>query len=162
MQTYKSVKRQQGATLIVTLMILVAMTTLGLSSIRSTSIQQTIVKNTQFLMSARNVAKTEINAQLDIININAATEPDTIIQTMIDAGENNPRNTSLAKQQSTYGQTVSMTLNCKACPAPTGGFSYGLGVQALMATITSTAEMTSTAANSTQEQGFWYLVPAGS
>tara|TARA_B110000977_G_C11032207_1_gene475729 strand:+ start:1118 stop:1411 length:294 start_codon:yes stop_codon:yes gene_type:complete len=97
MQTYKSVKRQQGATLIVTLMILVAMTTLGLSSIRSTSIQQTIVKNTQFLMSARNVAKTEINAQLDIININAATEPDTIIQTMIDAGENNPRNTSLAK-----------------------------------------------------------------
>tara|TARA_B110000977_G_C11032207_1_gene475730 strand:+ start:1439 stop:1606 length:168 start_codon:yes stop_codon:yes gene_type:complete len=55
-----------------------------------------------------------------------------------------------------------MTLNCKACPSPTGGFSYGLGVQALTATITSTAEMTSTAANSTQEQGFWYLVPAGS
>jgi Tfp pilus assembly protein PilX len=162
MQTYKSVKRQQGATLIVTLMILVAMTTLGLSSIRSTSIQQTIVKNTQFLMSARNAAKTEINAQLDVININPPADLDAIIQTIIDTGENITVSAGLAKAQTTYGQTVTMTMNCRACPAPTGGFSYGIGVQALTATISSEAELNNTAAKSAQDQGFWYLIPAGS
>lgn len=173
MQTYKSLRKQQGITLIVTLVILVAMTTLGLSSIRSTSIQQAIIKNTQFLMSARNTSKTEINGQLDNININAPSADDDIIQDIIDAGANNEftvadttagnsNTTNLTTTQVAYGQKVTMTMNCRACPAPTGGFSYGIGVQALTATINSEAALNNTAASSTQEQGFWYLVPAGS
>jgi Tfp pilus assembly protein PilX len=172
MQTYKSAKRQQGVTLIVTLIILVAMTTLGLSSIRSTSIQQAIIKNTQFLMSVRNVAKTEINGQLDTINNNADSAGDPILQTIIDQGvdtvyevahtgeSNDSELTTPAYLKSTYSQRVTMTMNCRSCPAPSGGFSYGLGIAALTATISSTAALDDSAATSTQEQGYWYLVPA--
>ena len=174
MPTSNAINQQQGITLVVTLLILVAMTTLGLTSIRSSSIQQAIVKNTQFLMSARNVAKTEINGQLDAINLGPTTQVDTIIQTLMDTGENTEHliaNTTgnqdvtienLTTTQTAYSQRVSMTMNCRACPAPVGGFSYGLGVQALTATIQSEAELDNSSATSIQEQGYWYLVPAGS
>jgi Tfp pilus assembly protein PilX len=174
MQTYKSTRHQRGVTLIVTLIVLVAMTTLGLSSIRSTGIQQTIIKNTQFLLSARNVAKTEINGQLGAINNNPPSATDAALQFLIDQGVDSElviadtlgtntsaaRLTTIAVTQQTYGQQVSMTMNCRSCPAPMGGFSYGSGIAALTATITSTAELDSAAAQSTQDQGYWYLVPA--
>jgi hypothetical protein len=118
-------------------------------------------------MSARNVAMTEISGQLGVINNNLASETDAIVQQLVDQGKDNAITiatanlTSADDTKATYSQQVQMTMNCRACPAPTGGFSYGIGVQALTATIDSQAALNASAANSTQEQGFWYLVPAG-
>ncbi len=170
MQTYKlqSAKSQRGATLIVALVILGAMTVLGFTSLRNTGLQQSIIKNTQFLMYARNVARTEINGQLDVINTNLDTESDPVIQTILDAGINTdfdiaiPGNPAgLTTSQSAYDQTVTMVMSCESCPAPTGGFSFsGAGVMALTARIESRAELNSTAAKSEQSQGYWYLIPS--
>ncbi|MFQ3324326.1 MAG: hypothetical protein ACI90U_002152 [Pseudomonadales bacterium] len=164
MRTYKSTKKQQGVTLIVTLIILVAMTTLGLSSIRNTSIQQAIIKNTQFLMSSRNVAKSEINGQLNIINQGGPEDDDQMIMDLkssLTGAINDAALTTSSTVQPTYGQTLTLTKDNEYGPVPTGGFSFQgeTTMNGFTGTITSTADLNGSAANSTQVQGFWYLTP---
>jgi Tfp pilus assembly protein PilX len=166
---YSNLQRQQGVALIISLIVLAAMTVLGVSSIRSTGIQQLIIKNQQFLMAAQNIARTEINGQLDLINLNGDL-PDTIMNTLISLKVNNPLpiadttgsntdKTALAYEQTAFDQKTTMTMTCRRCTAPIGGFSYGLGISALTGVIESEASMNDSAATSTQEQGFWYLMP---
>jgi Tfp pilus assembly protein PilX len=173
MQTYKLRRQQQkGATLIITLVVLTAMTILGISSIRNTSIHQLIVKNTQMLFSARKTAFTEINGQLDIINTNHKSENDQIITDLLNdadgklpiadtSGESNNTPEKLAVNHAAMGQTVSVTLVCKACTVPVGGFSIGTGLSAVIGVINSQATIENNATQSTQEQIFWYLIPTG-
>jgi uncharacterized membrane protein len=161
MRTYKSRRKQQGVTLIVTLIILVAMTTLGLSSIRNTSIQQAIIKNTQFLMSSRNVAKSEINGQLNIINQGGQKTDAWITDLKNRKLITDAALTTSSTVQSPYGQTLTREEINENGPVPTGGFSYQgeTTMNGYIATITSTADLNGSAANSTQVQGFWYIIP---
>lgn len=170
--TFANAQQQRGAVLIAALMILTAMTVLGFSSLSNTGVQSAISRNTQFLMYARNVANTEINGQIGVINNNLPTDTDAIVQTLLDQGEavelliadsgaTPPVIDDLQTPQSAYTQRVSMTMTCESCPAPMGGFSFGgSGVAALVATVDSTAQLANTAASSTQTQGYWYLIPS--
>ena len=169
---YTSRNQQGGAVLIAALMILTAMTVLGFSSLSNTSVQSAISRNTQFLMYARNVANTEINGQLGVINNNLPTATDTVVQNLLDQGEAQtlpianstatpPVTAGLQTPQTAYGQIVTMTMTCESCPAPMGGFSFGSGgVAALVATVDSSATLSNTSATSTQTQGYWYLIPS--
>jgi Tfp pilus assembly protein PilX len=173
MQNYKLRRQQQkGVTLIITLVVLAAMTILGITSIRNTSIHQLIVKNTQMLFSARKTAFTEINGQLDIINNNAEGLTDQIITDLLNAadgklpiadtyGGSNDSPEKLAVNHAAMGQTVSITLVCRACTVPVGGFSIGTGLSAVIGVVNSQATIENTATQSTQEQIFWYLIPTG-
>jgi hypothetical protein len=170
MPNYKPFQQQKGITLIVTLIVLVAMTTLGLASIRSTNIERAIIKNTQFLMSARNIATAEINGQLDFINTDdsliSRIIPDSIalntvnsIASTLGTDTDNGGLTSSTAIQTTFDQQVGITKHCRACDIPGGGFSLDLSLAALVGSINSTAQVSNSAATSTQSQGFWYLVP---
>lgn len=167
MQYSKSATGQRGVALIVSLIVLAAMTILGLSSIRSTSMQQLIIKNMQFLTAAQHIARTEINGQLDIINTNLPGDPDQLIVDLLttpvdDVADTTGTNTDtarLAYEQTAFDQKTTITMLCDDCPAPIGGFSFGFGISALVGTIDSEASMNNSAASSSQEQGFWYLKP---
>jgi Tfp pilus assembly protein PilX len=173
MQTYKlNQQEQKGVTLIITLVVLAAMTILGIASIRNTSINQLIVKNTQMLFTARKTAFTEINGQMDIINTNPSSEDDQIILDLLNdndgilpiantRGTNNDSPGSLAVNQSAIGQSVTITLSCEDCPIPIGGFSLGTGLSSVIGVMESQAIIENTATQSTQEQVFWYMIPKG-
>ena len=84
MQSSRSLKKhQRGATLVVVLVILVAMTFLGLGAMNDNSLQVSMVRNSQLQTGAYTAALTEINAQLDVINNNNANQVDQIILNLV-------------------------------------------------------------------------------
>jgi Tfp pilus assembly protein PilX len=169
--------KQRGATLIVTLIILVTMTILGLSAIRNSSVQQAIIKNTQFLISARNTAKTELNGQVDVINNNPITEDDILIGEILILGvgvekiiaetkssydDDNAAVTpeNLSAEQSTFAQKVSVEL-VNEHSGTLAGFDLGTeaAVKGIQGIFVSQATFNNTSANSSQIQGFDYIAP---
>lgn len=68
---------QQGMTLLIALIVLAAMTIIGVASMRDVDTQQNIMRNTQFFVTARIAAKTETEIQIDCINID---QSDNVIQ----------------------------------------------------------------------------------
>lgn len=60
--------KECGMTLVVVLVILVAMTFLGLGSMSDSNMQVALVRNTQFENMAYSAALSEINAQVEIVN----------------------------------------------------------------------------------------------
>lgn len=66
--TQRGACEQKGMTLIVVLVILVAMTFLGLGSMSDSNIQVALVRNTQFQNMAFSAAQSEINGQFDVVN----------------------------------------------------------------------------------------------
>jgi hypothetical protein len=170
--------KQRGATLIVTLIILVTMTILGLSAIRNSSVQQAIIKNTQFLISARNTAKTELNGQVDDINTNPITEDDILISEILILGvgvekiiaetkssydDDNAAVTpeNLSAEQSTFAQKVSVELVNERGSGTLAGFDLGTeaAVKGIQGLFVSQATFNNTSANSSQIQGFDYIAP---
>lgn len=75
--------RQRGSTLVVVLVILIAMTFLGLGAMSDTNLQLSMVRNSQFQTGAYITALTEINGQLDAINDNAESDTDQIILDLV-------------------------------------------------------------------------------
>lgn len=67
--------RQSGATLVVCLVILTVMTFLGLNAMTDSSLQTSMVRNNQLNLMAYNVSLSEINAQLDDMELNFNTGP---------------------------------------------------------------------------------------
>lgn len=150
------------------------MTILGFASLRSSDIQQSIIKNVQFLMYSRATAKSEINGQIGVINHNSNTLQDDIIQTLMNTDLNDDHviaNTltdddsdDLTAHQSAFGQFISMKRtcdpnNCETAPGYSSALGMGTGVATLTVEITSEAQLGETAAVSSQTQGFWYLMP---
>lgn len=60
--------RQQGATLLVSLVILTVLTFLGLNAMTDVGLQSSMVRNNQLGMMAYNTALSEINAQIHLVN----------------------------------------------------------------------------------------------
>lgn len=58
-------KQQQGVALIITLVVLLAMTIIGLTATDSSNLQSLLARNSQFRIEAFNASNTELNAQLD-------------------------------------------------------------------------------------------------
>lgn len=78
-----SQRQQSGITLVVVLVILVAMTFLGLGAMSDSNLQLSMVRNVQLQNFAHSASLTEINAQLDLINSNAPGATDAAILTVV-------------------------------------------------------------------------------
>ena len=74
---------QSGITLVVVLVILVAMTFLGLGAMSDSNLQLSMVRNAQLQNRAHNAALSEVNAQIDFINENNPGETDPTILAVI-------------------------------------------------------------------------------
>lgn len=64
----RSYAKQQGATLIITLLVMLALTVVALAVTSSNQTQSIMVRNNQFRLESFNVSYTEIDAQVDALN----------------------------------------------------------------------------------------------
>ena len=78
-----SARNQGGATLVVCLVILTILTFLGVNSMTDSGLQSAMVRNNQLSLMAYNTALSEINAQVDNMNLNAQT--DVLLDALTDA-----------------------------------------------------------------------------
>jgi type II secretory pathway component PulK len=76
-------KKQQGATLLVCLVMLLLLTILGVSAVEDTNIQSNMVRNSQFKMQAFNTAYSESQAHY----IDARDVDDTILIDAINSAD---------------------------------------------------------------------------
>ena len=79
-------KKQSGITLIVVLVLLAAITFLGLAAFSDSNLQFVMVRNNQLQSYTHTAALTEISAQLDRINVNDPKETDEILVRVIQNG----------------------------------------------------------------------------
>ena len=166
-------RSQPGSTLVVVLVILIAMTFLGLSGMSDSNLLLAMVRNSQFQTGVYTVALTEINAQLDRINTNAEAEDDQIILNLIqtrvgnnDTSRSNDLSNDLltddilgADTAGHYTRTLTLTEPNTDTYLPVSGMSLSPDstVKWLVMELNSEAAMTDARSSSNQIQGFKYL-----
>ncbi|MBX2885318.1 MAG: hypothetical protein KTR32_35515 [Granulosicoccus sp.] len=158
--------QQRGVVLVIILVILSSMSILVLGSGSESRLESAIVRNDQFRVNAYRVALSEINAQIQDININAVTEDDEAILQLIyrdntkpwELSENELRGPAKGKGAYTQGVALSVLCDPDHCPAP-AGYSLSGNTKVLRARIESSAQLHDTGAQSSQAQSFWYLLP---
>lgn len=158
--------RCDGATLIVVLIIMTTISLLSLASMSDTTMQLNMVRNDQFYVNAYRVSNSEINAQIDSININASTEDDEIILSLLELDLGSTLEVADDELlgphagSSAFDQTVGILPVCEidSCPSPPG-YSHSKYTKVYRGEINSIASMSSSASASNQSQGFWYLLP---
>ena len=64
----KQINKQSGATLIVSLILLLVLTLVGVSAIEDVTLQAHMARNSQFQVHTYQVALSEINGQLSILD----------------------------------------------------------------------------------------------
>ena len=173
----KTGRQQSGATLIVVLVILIAMTFLGLGSMSDSNLQLAMVRNSQFQTGVYTAALTEINAQLDAINNNAETAVDTAIlnlvqkdTTTVDGVETRSLKSAdreiaklldgvLGSDADSYTTSLTLTEPNADLFLPVSGMSLAPDstVKWLVMEFNSDATMANSGARSNQIQGFKYL-----
>lgn len=170
-------RSQSGATLIVVLVILVAMTFLGLGGMSDSNLQLAMVRNSQLQTGVYTAALTEINAQLDAINTNNESDVDNIIlnlvQTTVEADGSRENSFDSDNDLATdlfiddilgtdaNSYTTSLTIaepNANSF-LPVSGMSLSPDstVKWLVMEFTSDATITNSGSRSIQTQGFKYL-----
>lgn len=83
--------RQEGISLLLTVLVLLALTIIAITVTNSNQTQSTLVRNNQFRLEAFNASYTEIDAQIDVINQRALSAgPPTYVDVLI-AGDFNQR-----------------------------------------------------------------------
>ena len=165
--------RQAGSAMIISLIVLSAITILGMATFKTTNTQQVVLRNTQLISMAVNTATSEINAQISAINSNDGSDDDPIILRVLDAGgadydivaNANPANgIQLFSPQTRFTQDVNMRLMSEeAVNVPSGNTENigKAGIKSLSIEIQSTATLGTTSASSTQIQGYSYITPSG-
>lgn len=160
--------QQNGMAIIASLVVLSALTLLGLSTLRSTETQQAILKNTQLLKVARNLSTTELNAQIAAINGNAPGARDEIIIRTLDSGVDNIFDISanadttlnIEFQSTTQGFTRNITTVLTAEPEDALITRNSLGkFEMVKIEFTSAVSLDNSSAQSTQIQGINYYKP---
>lgn len=157
--------RQQGASLIVTVVVLLALTSLALAATNSNQSQGLMVRNAQLRLEVFNASLAEIDAQIDAINsLNLNAGPPDYVIALID----NPVGTivndstmvelpSFAKiDAQTIDQSVSQQYVGK-CRVP--GQQEGAGfekIQCSQLLIDSRSELVGTSIDSPQNQIYQY------
>ena len=172
---------QKGATLIVVLIILVAMTFLGLGGMSDSNLQFAMVRNSQLQYSAHAAALSEINEQLAAINGNAVSEDDQLIKDLINStpdavgvkridaavppatGQFEILLDDVLSGQDYAAYEVKLSLSqLNDTDRALAGFSLDdPKVKALSMQFVSSVTVKNTGAQSTQTQGFIYLAAAG-
>lgn len=85
-QRVENPAKQQGITLVVVMVILVAMTFLGLGAMSDSNMQLALVRNSQLQNMAYSAAMTEVNAQIDLINAPGNGMNDPAVVAAVNAG----------------------------------------------------------------------------
>jgi len=78
--------RQQGAALIVAMVALLVLTILGVTTMTDVLNQSSVVRNEQFRQQVFYAASSELNVQIEDVNINEQNEDDQIILDLIAEG----------------------------------------------------------------------------
>lgn len=172
-------RNQRGMTLIVVLVILTAMTFLGLAAMSDSNMQLSMVRNSQLENMAYSAAMTEINAQIDLINAPGSGVNDPAIIAVVAAAPNDLNGDGIAETQI---DTTNAALGMLA-PAVLGGAAAGInqtltltqpnpdsqpiaenfsidpnsGFRWRMFEFNSVVDIENTASNSDQTQGIQYL-----
>ena len=159
-------RRQSGITLVVVLVILLALTFLGLGAMSDSNLQLAMVRNAQLQNMAHSGALTEINAQIDVVNMNEEDELDAIVVAAVAT----PAAVDLTGDlllPGILGATVANSLDQQltvtevngGAPPPVEGTSLdpNAPVKWLAFELDSAVGIQNTASNSNQIQGFRYL-----
>lgn len=152
--------------MIVVLVIMMSISLLALASMSDTNLQLNMVRNDQFYVNAYRVSNSEINAQIDFVNSNPATEDDNIILSLLELDVDVPLTVGGDEMLgphtdiSAFTQTLEIVPSCQvdSCPSPPG-FSHSKFTKVYRGEINSVATMTDSGSRSDQSQGFWYLLP---
>ena len=166
-----ALKHQSGITLVVVLVILIAMTFLGLGAMSDSNLQLHMVRNTQLQNMVHSASLTEINAQIDSINTNDTEMEDLVIRDVLQSPTNQLTSDDglflftpqiLGNQVSDgLEQDLTLTqLNPGVSTQLTVGFSSDSDVQWRYFEFASSTEINGTASASNQTQGFRYLLPS--
>lgn len=159
-----SLQSQRGAAMIVALIVVTVISLVAMSGMQDSNTQTNMVRNEQLHANAYQVAMSEINAQLDGVNLNDSDEIDNLIVTLISQEVG-----TFAAQpmlgpdggSGAFNQTLTQASLCDidSCTAPPG-YSLGGGTRVLKAEINSVANLSNLTSRSDQTQGFWYLLPS--
>jgi Tfp pilus assembly protein PilX len=170
MRKKHNIIKQSGATLLVSLVMLLVLTIIGVSSIEDLSLQNNMTRNSQFKMQAFNTSLSESEAQIpllfnSIVTLQNAMNASDSIEPIANA------NLVMPSTANPFLQTVRVIHIPVATDATdTTGFVQGgvvAGGYSLDAItkesfeLNSIAELLSSGSKSNQLQGFRYTAPAG-
>ncbi len=143
--------RQQGAALVVGLILLLVLTLLAISGMNTSTLELRMAGNAQYSQNAFQVAETGIEAAMQAGNFNTSlvVDPDPVSDP--DSGD-------------TYDTVTSFNTDNGVSPDPNGGSSIGeggIGFNAYHFDIVSTGTTNQDSA-STHTQSFYIIGPGGS
>ena len=155
---------QRGAAMLVALVVVAAVSLVAIAGMQDTNTQSNMIRNEQLYTNAYSVAFSEINAQLDVVNLNDSDEIDPMIVTLIDQQVGTFVAQSMVGPDAgagAFNQTLQQATLCDidSCTAPPG-YSIGAGTRVLKAEINSVATFPGATSRSDQTQGYWYLLPS--
>ncbi|GAA5317388.1 MAG: hypothetical protein AseanaTS_25930 [Candidatus Pelagadaptatus aseana] len=153
-----SAKEQKGATLLVSLVLLLLLTIIGISSIEDVSLQSNMVRNSQFKMQAFNVALSESNAQYANVNQNFLSAIIQSAEAYIYSGEE----LAMTSPDNPFQQDVVMNYDGNAGGVVAKKASKAMDLQGFDTyyfSLDSDASLTNTGTQSSQVQGIEYIGP---
>lgn len=146
--------RQHGVVLIISLLILLVVTLLGVSTLRSTSMEDRMSANTQHLATTFQTTESMIHATMA-----DNSRDDGVFADAISSGDTqNVTLTGYIPQQLNNNITGTATVVYLGGTIPVPGSSLGV-IVGYPHDITSTATMSTTGANTTHRQGVGFLAP---
>ena len=149
---------QNGAALIVCLILMTMLTIISLGSISDVSLQSAMVRNNQLYMVSYNTALSEINGQINNINDNGDS---TKVLTALNDGSVSLSGSDLSMYGVSYGSGAVDQSGTQIAYTKSGmaqGSSESM-LQALNFNIVSNAQVAGTGSRSNQVQGIYYLAP---
>ena len=147
---------QRGAVLVVSLLLLLILTLIGVASMETVVMQSQMSRNSQFSHEAFQIALSEIEGQLDsyqiditplISTVNSATDTTTLAAADF----------TMAGEIGNFAQSGQLT---HVGEGVASGTSWGCCV-AYKFELNSTANLAGTGSRSDQTQGFEYTAPGG-
>lgn len=169
--------KQQGVTLVIALIVLLALTMLGLASTTDNRLQSVMVRNDQFRFEAFNASYSEIDAQVDVVNNRTIAQgiPTTIftlitngVGSVISSGDSPVILALMTPLDDVTDSGVTYTGITKAVskeyatPCVITGESLAVGSSTNSCfefRIQSTATLDNTSIGSTQNQVYQYVTP---
>ena len=104
---------QEGATLIVSLILLLVLTIVGISTIESVNLQSLMARNSQFQVESYQVALSEIEAQLEALEVDLGPLTDAVTE-----GTETRTGDDIVMQPDHFDQTVIYTYAGEGLPPP--------------------------------------------
>lgn len=151
---------QTGAVLLISLIMLLLLTIIGVSSVEDMTLQSNMTRNSQFKMQAFNTAYSETVAQYQQLSGNIS--PLTLAMASINAIAFDPASLFMPSASNPFKQTVSLNFEGSkgAHVADTeAGMMELSGYEDMAFELNSTAKLQNTGSQSDQLQGLNYTAP---